>query len=107
MTLPFIPVLTAAEQYTMYTIKVTIVIKTLSPLSPPPPPIPSILKVDLLRVRPQRLLEDPGVVALLEHVQVDASLVLEPDSLCVRVSVERVHQDEGNVAPVLLIHILQ
>ena len=107
MTLPFTSVLTAAKQYTMYTIKVTIFTKPLSPLSPLLPPIPSILKVDLLRVRPQCLLEDPGVVALLEHVQVDASLVLEPDPLCVRVSVEGVHEDKRNIAPVLLIHILQ
>ena len=69
--------------------------------------IPSILKIHLLRVWPQSLFEYPGVVALLEHVQVDPSLVLEPNPLCVGVSVERVHQDEWHVATMLLVHVLQ
>ena len=69
--------------------------------------LPSILKVHLLRIRPERLLENPGVVALLEHKEVNPSLVLKLDSLGVCVSVEGVHQYKRHVASMLLVHVLQ
>ena len=85
-------------------------------LPPPPPPntlsltlspSPSILEVKLLRVWPQRLLEHSRVEALLEHVDIHTTLVLEPDSLSIGVSVERVHQHNRNVAAICPVHVLR
>ena len=67
---------------------------------------PSILEIDRLRVGPQCLLQHSRVEALLKHVQVHTPLVLVLDPLCVSVSVEGVHQDQGNIAVIPFVHVL-
>jgi len=79
---------------------------TLSLIWNPDVSSPSILEVDRLRVRPQCLLQHPRIEALLKHVQVHTPLVFVLDPLCVSMSVEGVHQDQGNIAVIPSVHVL-
>ena len=70
-------------------------------------PLPSVHEVKLLGEGSQGLLQDAGEEALLEHVQLHAALIPEPDALSVGVGVERVHQHKGHVAAIRLIQVLE
>ena len=66
----------------------------------------SVLEVDLHGERSQGFSQNAGMVALSEHVEVHSLLVLEPDSLCLLVCVERVHENQRDVTVVLLVQEL-
>ena len=85
-SLYYVLLLLAIRQYIRQYIK-GICLQTMNDLH-----VPSILRVHILRVRSESFLEHSRIVALLKHEQIHASLVLEPNPLCVRVCVERVHQ---------------